>query len=94
MIPRKEVQWFAEQMEERLKANEYKGHWDSCDFHYLFMRLKQEVREIETAYKKATKGGVQALSAASPRALSKIVKECGDVGNFAMMIADNTRSWF
>ncbi len=69
---RKEVKLFAEQMEIALQRNDHKGGWDNCSFEYLFTRLIEEVGEISQAARNG----------------DPITKECADVANFAMMIAD------
>jgi len=43
---RKEVKWFAELMEEKLKKNDYKLHWKNARFGYLFGRLREETEEL------------------------------------------------
>jgi hypothetical protein len=74
---RKAVQWFAEQMEKELKANDYKGGWDSCSEEYLLNRLKEELNELEL----------------SPIVdIDMYISECADVANFAMMLADNAKN--
>lgn len=77
---RKEVQWFAEQMEEKLRQNDYKGGWDKCSMQYLTMRLTQERKELNKLLKKKNKSS------------EDITKECVDIANFAMMIADNLKT--
>lgn len=89
MKTRKAVQWFAEEMEAKLRENDHKGGWQGCRFRYLFDRLRQETDEL--------------LVAAHPLQLDtiaetltqddacKLVRECTDIANFAMMIADNIR---
>lgn len=72
--PRKEVQWFSEQMEAALKANDHKGGWYDCEEGWLLRRLSQELQELRQA---RTKGR------------EAVIKECADIANFAMMIADN-----
>lgn len=72
---RDSVQWFAQIMESKLQENDDKGGWDGCDLQYLSMRLTQERKELASAIKSGDK--------------EKIIKECADVANFCMMIADN-----
>jgi hypothetical protein len=45
---RESVQWFAQQMELKLRENDHKGGWSDHDFYSLFTRLKQEAQELET----------------------------------------------
>ena len=46
--PRKEVQWFAEQMEAKLRKNDHKSHWSDETPHRLLYRLLEEVAELAT----------------------------------------------
>jgi len=48
---REPVKWFAEQMEQQLKANDHKGGWEGCTFYYLEKRLNEEVKELVDATK-------------------------------------------
>jgi hypothetical protein len=73
-IVRKSVLWFARQMEKRLQANDHKGGWDDEPTDYLIQRLKDEVAELE-----------ETLIAGKE---AKTILEAADVGNFAMMLAD------
>lgn len=70
------VQWFAEQMEERLAANDHKPGWRGDDMDALLSRLADEKVEL-----------AQAVEADAPA--REIAKEAADVANFALMIADN-----
>ena len=74
---------FASAMQDELNLNSHKGTWRRssryCSVKAFLERLHEEVEEIETAVK-----------AKLPAA--KILSECADVGNFAMMIADNYKS--
>ena len=78
VIPRREVAWFACQMEQQLVLNDHKGGWTDCGTEWLLTRLLEEARELSVA-----------LTSCSP--LERVVKEAADVANFAMMIADVTR---
>jgi NTP pyrophosphatase (non-canonical NTP hydrolase) len=75
---RQELSWFSEQMEMTLKENDHKGGWGSeqCSLDYLIERLKEEVNELIVATDSG-KAGVE-----------NVIRECADVANFAMMIAD------
>jgi len=70
------LNWFVREMEKKLEANFYKREWCFCSLQYLSMRLTQEKKELARAIKKKDK--------------KRIIEECADVANFAMMIADNT----
>lgn len=71
---RPEVVVFADAMERKLRANDWKGHWRSCRMQYLSMRLTQERKELYAAI-------------ASGDA-AKVLDEAADIANFAMMVAD------
>jgi len=71
------IKQFANQMEFKLKRNDYKGGWDECDIHFLLKFLKREVAELEKSISFGNK--------------SDVIKEAADVANFAMMIADISR---
>lgn len=68
------VMWFAERMEAKLAKNDHKGGWNNCELQYLSMRLKQERKELTEAIKS--------------KDAQRIIDECADIANFAMMIAD------
>ena len=78
---RPEVQWFAEQMELALEANDHKGGWGNDSSSALLTRLREETEELKTTLNKGHR--------LSP---SHAVKEAADVANFAMMIADNAKN--
>lgn len=80
---REQVKWFAEKMEETLKVNDHKGGWgaDKCSMNYLHERLQEEVIELDYA-----------TGIVGKEARELIIKECADVANFAMMIADRIRN--
>jgi len=71
---RNSVRWFAERMEAKLAKNDHKGGWGGCELQYLSMRLTQERKELTDAIKSKDK--------------QRIIDECADIANFALMIAD------
>lgn len=76
------VLWFATEMERKLAQNRHKGDangWKKDSVIDLLKRLRQETDELEAAIES---GGADA-----------VVKECSDVGNFAMMIATKYRDY-
>ena len=75
---REQVRWFVGKMEEQLQANEYKGGWDDSPFEWLVVKLAEETGEVAEAV-------IKGLS------LERLIKECADVANIAMMIADLAR---
>jgi hypothetical protein len=73
---REPVQWFAEQMEHTLRRNDHKGGWQDMSFDDLLERLHEEVEELSN------------LPLEHDVTVHRIIRECTDVANFAMMIAD------
>lgn len=74
---REDVKWFAEQMESKLQENDHKGGWEECDPFWLLDRLKEEIFELKLSMARQEN--------------EDVIKECADVANFAMMIADKAR---
>ena len=74
-----EVKAFAEAMIQKLNEpkNLEKDHWKKCNARYLHDLLKQEVFELR----------LELIGSKTYKEL--ILKECADVANFAMMIADS-----
>jgi hypothetical protein len=72
------VLWFADQMELKLKDNDYKGGWDKCTGIYLMGKLLEETIELKNTLDQKF----------DPKL---VVEEAIDVANFAMMIADKYR---
>jgi hypothetical protein len=83
---REPLAWFSQRMEEKLQANDHKGHWSNCTMTYLRNRINEELKELELAL-----NGDHPLGYTSAEA-HRIVLEAADVANFALMIADNVRS--
>ena len=75
-LGRNSVLEFAGVMQKKLDENSHKGGWEGCDNSYLFKRLNQEIKEMKTAIKKNKNRHM-------------VIRECADIANFAMMIADN-----
>ena len=75
MEHRATVDRFADYMERELQRHDDRGTegWRNCDPMWLLQRLREEVDELEQAI----------------RQKKHVVCEAADVGNFAMMIADN-----
>ena len=80
VILRPEVKWFAEQMELKLRTNDWKGGWDGEDELWLWSRMMEEAAELHSA-----------AFMPGERTLSRIAGEAADVANFAMMLADRFR---
>lgn len=75
---RDSVARFALIMEEKLSGADHKPHWSRLPYGYLLSRLLDELSELNIA---VSYGYTPVL----------IARECADVANFAMMIADNLR---
>lgn len=85
------VQWFAEQMEAKLKANDHKTGWLKDEPESLLKRLNHERKELANAIAwravdvgRSADEGVKFIDVSN----EAIIKEAADVANFAMMIAD------
>ena len=69
---------FACNMQQELDNNDNKCGWVHLSPKWIINRIRQETKELEKAIKnKATK--------------RRIISECADIANFAMMLADNIR---
>jgi NTP pyrophosphatase (non-canonical NTP hydrolase) len=79
---REQVKWFAEQMENKLKANDHKGGWDNCNVYWLWHRIQDESGELLTAINLYRDLGADK---------NNIIEKAANVANFAMMIADIVR---
>ncbi len=69
------IEKFIYDMVNKLEENSHKGGWEKCDMTYLYHRAAQEIEELKEALFNR----------------KRVVSECADVANFAMMIADNIR---
>ena len=84
-LPRKYVLEFAEDMERELDNNDHKSGWGQMSYGELCARAGQELAELRRAVKRLdTEYHIDALV--------NLISEAADVGNFAMMIADNARA--
>ena len=77
------VRWFAEQMEKKLIENDHKPDWKDSHLFDLMTGLADEAQELNGALRDFFIYGIATLE--------EIIKECAEVGNFAMMIADNAK---
>lgn len=96
MEARTEIIGFAEIMEQKLKENDHKSHWTEESYSYLLERLEEEVSELKEKISKIRFGGGRALADESIEGILEpepedIQRECADVANFAMMIADSIK---
>ncbi len=98
---RPEVQAFAEAMELKLRQNDHKGGWKREGHRWLLLRAHEELTELfkfaEAKASNDTNSMMESISPSggwrgAPDLRPKILQECTDVANFAMMIADNSGS--
>jgi len=88
------IEDFSVQMVAKLLLTRHRTHWMHCDADLLLKRLHDEVRELDVEMSALVNAG-QPLDSHKRKA---IIRECADVANFAMMIADKmtwagTRTW-
>lgn len=81
MNEKKSVEWFAEQMLKKLNKNMDKKNWLKCSYEYLLCRLEEEVQELQELF----------LDDKISYKHKKMIPECADIANFAMMIADKAK---
>lgn len=98
-LPRNELEAlhrFTGVMIEKLVKNRHKGGWSGDHFFTLDERLDQEVSELYSELLKLDRllrldAGAQESAAWKEQLLEqkkRVARECADVANFAMMIAD------
>ena len=81
---RESVLWFAQEMENTLKANSAKGEWGRFSIGELLVGLNSEMDELEGAIYAAEDEPAKDQT-------DKVYREAIDVANYAMMIADVAR---
>lgn len=74
------LEWFVGEMVEKLDENNHKGTWKDLTFNKLLDLLDDEVSELEDE-----------VSELNPN-YENIIKECADVANFAMMVAERAKA--
>ena len=79
---REEVRDFAIEMEERLRANDYKGGWKNELPQFLIARVREELEELDEAVDRIRANCLEDELA------DNVWHEAADVANFAMMVAD------
>lgn len=83
---REPVRWFAARMEAKLAeydSDRGEHGWSECTLNWLFERCGRELQEAADAAFAADCDGFKQVEPA--------IRECADVANFAMMIADVLR---
>ena len=78
---RPEVLRFAEAMELRLRANDWKGGWNHEMPQSLLNRARDEVQELDDVVDEICGMGL------SPERIAAVWSEAGDAANFLMMVA-------
>ncbi|HKY40736.1 MAG TPA: hypothetical protein VJN18_32600 [Polyangiaceae bacterium] len=84
------VQWFAEQMERKLRENDHKGGWDADNKYSLMNRIGQELRELRAVARKYAE--LHFGDTTREQLAERGVREAADVANMAMMVADHFRN--
>lgn len=82
--PRRCVAKFARLMESVLRDNDHKSGWQTMGFEELLSRIIDEVRELDHTPGTTWGRGPNFFRVKA----SEVRKECADIANFAMMIAD------
>lgn len=82
---RESVFWFSGEMEKVLSANDHKIGWSDCSDIYLYESIQHEMLELFEVLKPLEDDWRKKVKS------KEIIKECCDIANFAMMIADNNR---
>lgn len=77
---KKSVSCFGVEMVKKLERNKHKGGWYGCTPEYLSRRLGTELKELRSIMHDPYK---------TPETKNEIIKECADIANFAMMVAEN-----
>ena len=77
-------------MEAKLRENDHKDGWQGCRFSELFPRIQHERDELLlVAHPLNLDTMAEKLTAEDA---CELIRECADIANFAMMIADNIRA--
>ncbi|MEW9578589.1 hypothetical protein U9K47_25090 [Bacillus toyonensis] len=87
IVARGSIRWFAEHMESKLSENDHKGGWEEDTADDLLEKLKAELVEL--------KGELEPdlVPSSVPVWSANIIRECADIANYAMMIADITNRY-
>lgn len=87
IVARGSIRWFAEHMESKLKENDHKGGWEENTVDDLFEKMKIEIIELQEELES------DSIPSSIPVWSANIIRECADIANFAMMIADITNRY-
>ncbi|MBE5087581.1 hypothetical protein IGI03_05905 [Bacillus thuringiensis] len=77
---REEVKWFAEHMESKLQENEHKTGWTDCTVDFLSSQIRKNLNELDSMF--------QELPSNYSVFSANVIRQCSDMANYAMMIAD------
>lgn len=77
---RNEVKWFAGHMESKLQENEYKTGWTDCTVDFLSSQIQKNLNELNSMF--------QELPSNYSVFSANVIRQCSDIANYAMMIAD------
>ena len=77
---RSEVKWFAEHMESKLQENEHKTGWTDCTVDFLSSQIRKNLNELDSMF--------QELPSNYSVFSANVIRQCSDMANYAMMIAD------
>jgi len=80
-LDKQSVEWFGREMTIKLDANINKRHWFRTSYAYLFNKMEEEIKELSELLQDDK----------VPYKHKKIISECADVANLAMMIADKAK---
>jgi len=75
-----DLEWFVLEMKLKLDINKHKGTWKNDAINRLFDMLEDEVNELFAE--------ITELEISN----ENIIKECADIANFAMFIAERAKS--
>ena len=82
---KEDLDWFVGEMVKKLDENNHKGSWKDEPIDSLFLNLLNEVDELSIEVK-------QPDCYKNNQIYENIIKECADVANFAMMIAERAKA--
>jgi hypothetical protein len=93
IIPREEVVRFSNTMEKELQENDWKGSWSGKRFAELALLLNRAVSHVTINFMNSDLPGYMDFDLMPDSQKIVLIKECVDVANIAMMIADNADYW-
>ena len=77
---KEDLEWFVKEMVKKLDENNHKGSWKDIPINRLIDLLNWEVEELEDETYDIDSN------------YENIIKECADIANFAMMIAERAKN--